>query len=172
MTLLEIVVAMSVLAVALVSYARAVALASVASSTSREATLAGEAGRRMIETLRATNFAQVYSLYNDMAADDPGPGPAPGAHFAVAGLKARTGDVDGFPGEISFPTSGLPGALFLRENIADAKLGMPSDLNGDGLIDAADHAANYQVLPVLVRVRWAGVGGPGQIEFQTVLGSF
>ncbi len=172
LTLLELVVAMSILAVALVAYARTVAGATVATRGSREATLASVAGRRMLETLRAGDFDQTYRLYNNMSGDDPGPGPAPGANFAVAGLDARAGDTDGLPGEIIFPTVGPAGALELREDVVNGKLGMPSDLNGDRVVDPADHAADYEKLPVLVRVRWRGVNGPGQIEFQTTLGGF
>jgi hypothetical protein len=163
---------MTVLCIALVGYARTVAMASVAASTSREAMLANEAGRQMLETLRAQPFNQVFARYNSTVADDPGGVVSPGANFAVTGLEAQKNDADGMPGEIAFPTLTVGGGLQLREDIVDAKLGMPSDLSGDGLIDAVDHAANYQNLPVIIRVRWRGVGGPGKVEFQTVLANF
>ncbi len=172
LTLIELVMAMTILAVALLGYAKTVAMASVAASTSREATLASESGRRMIETLRAADFDEVFVRYNSTVADDPGGIVSPGANFAVTGLDARANDADGMPGEILFPTINVGGALQLREDVVDVKLGMPSDLDGDGAVDAANHAANYENLPVLIRVRWRGVGGPGQIEFQTVLGTF
>jgi len=172
LTLLELVFAMSVLAIALVAYARTVAMATVATRSTREASLAYDAARRTIEALRATDFDDVFRMYNDMTGDDPGPGAAPGAHFAVQGLDARNGDVDGMPGEILFPTSAGGGVVELRENIVDAALGMPSDLNGDGTIDVANHAGDYEKLPVLVRVRWRGAAGAGQVELQTVLGGY
>ncbi|HUR29492.1 MAG TPA: hypothetical protein VM509_14985 [Planctomycetota bacterium] len=172
MTLIELVMAMTVLAVALVGYAKTVAMASIASSTSRESTLATEAGRQMLETLRSTTFSEIFSRYNSSLADNPPLGVSPGANFAVTGLDARKNDADGMPGEILFPTITVGGALQLREDLVSTKLGMPSDLNGDGVVDAVNHAANYQNLPVIVRVRWRGVGGPGQVEFQTVLGNF
>jgi prepilin-type N-terminal cleavage/methylation domain-containing protein len=172
LTLIELMMAMTVLAIALVGYARTVAMASVASSTAHEANLANEAARKMIETLRSQPFAQVFCLYNAYAGDDPGPGAAPGANFAVAGLEARKNDADGMPGEILFPTLTVGGVPQVRENVVNSKLGTPCDLTGDGVIDALNHSANYQELPVLVRVRWRGVGGPGQVEFQTVLGGY
>jgi len=172
LTMVELVMAMTILAIALAGYARTVAMASVASSTAREAALASEAARRMIETLRAQDFAQVFTQYNATAADDILGITSPGANFAVTGLDARTNDADGMPGEILFPTIAVGAALQLREDLVDAKLGMPSDLSGDGAVDVANHAGDYENLPVLVRVRWRGVGGPGQVEFQTVLGDF
>jgi prepilin-type N-terminal cleavage/methylation domain-containing protein len=172
LTLIELVMAMTVLAIALAGYAKTVAMSSIASTTSREATLATEAGRQMIETLRSTTFEEIYSRYNSTLADNPGAGASPGANFAVVGLDARANDLDGMPGEILFPTQTVAGVLQLREDLVDTQLGMPAVLNGDGAVDAVDHAANYQNLPVIVRVRWRGVGGPGQVQFQTVLGDY
>jgi hypothetical protein len=169
---LEVLFAMVVLTIGLAGYARTVATAMMAVRSSHEATLASEAGRQCVESLRAQTFKDVFRLYNSTAADDPGPGPAPGNNFAVLGLEARTGDADGMPGEILFPTQSVAGVLQLREDLGNAKLDMPRDLNGDAVIDAADHAGNYEKLPVLVRVRWRGVGGPGSVEFQTTLAAY
>ena len=50
-------------------------------------------------------------------------------------------------GEIVMPTlAGSPEVL--REDIANAPLGMPMDLNGDGAITATNHALDYTLLPV------------------------
>jgi hypothetical protein len=87
-------------------------------------------------------------------------------------LQAVAGDPDGFPGEIVFPITLVGGVPQLREDVVNAKLGMPRDLNGDGVVDANNHAGNYQLLPVLVRVRWRGVGGNGLVELPTMLASF
>jgi prepilin-type N-terminal cleavage/methylation domain-containing protein len=171
LTLIEVVIAMTLLAVAVVGYARTIAVASVATSTSREATLAANAGKRMVERLRSLPFDEVFRRYNATTADDPFGVVCPGDGFAIDGLDAATGDADGFPGEILFPTAQVGGVLQLREDVVDDKLGMPSDLNGGG-IDGLDHSADYQRLPVLVRVQWRGVAGAGRIEFQTVLGSY
>jgi prepilin-type N-terminal cleavage/methylation domain-containing protein len=173
MTLIEVMVAMSVLVVGLLAYSRAVAAAALAARTTRETTLATEAAWRVVESMRAqANFNQVFSLYNTTTADDPVGIPAPGANFAVTGLQAVIGDPDGLPGEIVFPTVTVGGALQLREDVVNAKLGMPRDLNGDGVIDGNDHSADYQLLPVLVRVHWRGVAGNGLVELPTILGNY
>jgi hypothetical protein len=172
--LVEVMVAMSVLVVGLLAYCRAVVSAAIAARTTRETTLATEAAWRVVEQMRAAqNFNQVFAMYNTTTADDPGACVvSPGANFAVPGLQAVVGDPDGFPGEIVFPTTVVAGAPQLREDVVNAKLGMPRDLNGDGVVDANNHAGNYQLLPVLVRVRWRGVGGNGLVELPTMLASF
>ena len=57
----------------------------------------------------------------------------------------------------------------LREDVADAQLGTPMDLNGDGAIDGADHSGDYVLLPVRIRVRWRGVTGLRTFDVCTVL---
>jgi prepilin-type N-terminal cleavage/methylation domain-containing protein len=174
MTLIEVMVAMSVLVVGLLAYTRAVAAAALAARTTRETTLATEAAWRVIESMRAEqNFNQVFSQYNTSAADDLGGGVvSPGANFAVPGLQAVPGDPDGLPGEIVFPTTTVAGVVQLREDVVNVKLGPPRDLNGDGVIDGINHAANYQLLPVLVRVRWRGAAGNGLVELPTMISNF
>jgi hypothetical protein len=46
---------------------------------------------------------------------------------------------------------------------------MPRDLDGDGVVDALNHATNYVLLPVRVRVAWRGVSGARQLDFDTLL---
>ena len=71
----------------------------------------------------------------------------------------------GVAGHIFFPSVGPD----LRENVVDPTLGMPRDLSGDILQDGFDHAADYFVLPVRVRVTWTGKSGPRFVELQTLL---
>jgi hypothetical protein len=60
----------------------------------------------------------------------------------------------------------------LREDVNLPELGMPRDLNGDGAVDAGNHSTDYRLLPVIVRVRWQGAGGPSQFELKTMLANF
>ena len=95
---------------------------------------------------------------------------APGANFAVPELNGLPGDADGLCGRVIFPTQLVGAVEQLREDVIDAELGMPKDLNGDaGVIDALDHAANYRLLPVRVRVEWQGAIGPRRVDIQTIL---
>jgi hypothetical protein len=138
----------------------------------READRATQAAREVLEKIDAEAFAEAFRRYNADPNDDPGgPNTAPGASFAVAGLSALPGDPDGLPGEVVFPTAaGAPGAL--RENVNNPELGMPRDLNGDGVVDALDHSTDYKLLPVIVRVRWQGSAGPGSVEISTLLANY
>ena len=170
--MLELLVALSVLAVALVGYAKTVGRAMVASRTSREASLANEAARTVIESMRAESLANVFRMYNDYAGDDIGGIVNPGADFDVAGLEARAGDADNLPGEVLFPVTMNAGVPELRENLVSTDFDMPKDLTGEGTVDAVNHAGNYTMLPLIVRVRWTVVGGPGEVEFQTILGGY
>ena len=68
---------------------------------------------------------------------------------------------------VVFPSDA--GGYALREDIKDASLGMPRDLNGDGVIDSENHAGDYVLLPVKVRIDWKGITGERSFEVCTVL---
>ncbi|MEL6906471.1 MAG: hypothetical protein AAFP22_13755, partial [Planctomycetota bacterium] len=75
--------------------------------------------------------------------------------FAVDGLDPRADDADGAVGAILFPeTDAAPGTL--REDLNDARFGLPADLDLDGAIDANDKSTSYRLLPVRIEVDWRG----------------
>ncbi|NOT29170.1 MAG: hypothetical protein HOP15_01840 [Planctomycetes bacterium] len=164
-TLIELMVSFSALMVVLLGFSRMLLSSHMASSTTHEATLAKEAARSMIELLQATPLAEIYPSRNSNTADDP-VGGAPGAGFAVRGLEAPLGDPDGLPGRILFPESG--GVLSELSN--QPQYGWPMDMDRDGLKNTADVSATHFILPLVVRVEWRGTGGPGVVEFKTVIG--
>ena len=82
------------------------------------------------------------------------------SRFAAAPLDPADDSPDGMHGEVFFPTIGDPlVGVQLREDLVDDDLGMPRDLSGDSIIDDQDHAGDYFVLPVMIRVRWQGKSG-------------
>ena len=165
-TLVELTVAISVLVIALCATASTVVSTGALNRQSHETELARKAAESMLDALRNAPFATVFARYNSAASDDPlGPGTAPGANFAVKGLTPIHGAPGGVAGRIFFPAAGPE----LRENVDEATLGMPRDLNGDGLLDGFDHASDYRVLPVRVRVSWTGPNGQRSVELQTLL---
>jgi len=135
-------------------------------ASNRETGLALDAATSVLERLRALPFDEVLSSYDSSPANDPaGPGTAPGSLFAVQGLDLRPDDPDGFVGCLELPLLGGE----LREDFVDVELGMPRDLNGDGIIDADDHAAGHDVLPVRIVVEWRGPEGPRSLSLTTTL---
>ena len=172
MTLLEMTMAITVLVLGVVGSMQAMILLERSQERTKEVGRATQAARRVLEAIQAEAFAEAFRRYNGSTADDPGgAGTAPGANFRVAGLSALPGDADGFPGEVVFP-SPTASPLELREDFADSDLGMPRDLNGDTFVDAANHATDYKLLPVQVRVVWRSASGPGVIELNTMLANF
>jgi hypothetical protein len=120
----------------------------------------------VVERMRSTRFDHVFAAFNADPADDPtGAGTGFGDAFDVTGLTPQADDVDGRVGEIVFPGGGFD----LREDALDPRLGLPRDLDGDGAVDGADHGSDYQLLPVVVRVRWRGKSGDRELEFTTLL---
>jgi prepilin-type N-terminal cleavage/methylation domain-containing protein len=167
-TLVEVLVAVFVLVCALTAFTRSLLGTVKLGRSNREAALATEGARAVIESFYAVEFGEVFARFNDTAADDPVPG-APGADFNVVGLDAQDGDFDGHVGRIAFPTVGVGAAIELREDVFVPELGMPRDLDGDGAIDGTDHAADYRFLPVEVRVAWRGRTGDQRIVLRTLV---
>ena len=172
LTLVEILVAIALLLFGLMGFTHSILRAVTTNESTRESALAGEAARQMLETLQGADFQDTFALYNANPADDPGvAGSAPGSGFGVAGLEPADGDADGMVGEIIVPASDAAPAV-LREDLANAALGMPRDLNCDDVIDADNHADDYRLLPVIVRLTWQGSSGVTRVEFRTLLGDY
>jgi hypothetical protein len=172
MSLLELVIAMTLMSTGMLVFSQTM-IESVASNTvSHEAAVASQWGRRAMETIEAAPFDQAFILFNSDEGDDPGP-EALGAFFQVPGLTPSPADPDGNVGTVEFPTAlGDAGELQLREDVVDPGLGMPRDLNGDGLIDNLDHRNDYLILPVRVRFNWRGVVGQSSFEVKTIMIGF
>jgi type II secretory pathway pseudopilin PulG len=173
LTLLELALAITLLVICISALARLTVGLTRAAGVARDTELATQGARAMLERVQAEAFAQAFRSFNATGADDPGgAGTAPGPNFAVAGLRALPGDADGLPGEILMPApAAQPGTL--SETVANSALGMPRDLDGNGAIDAANHATDYKLLPVLVRVRWQALDGTaGSVELKTLLANY
>ena len=169
LTLLELMMAVTVLLLGLLGYAQVLLLSTAAAMAARENAAATQAARRILESVKAAPFQQAFAMYNGNAGDDPaGAGTAPGAAFDVQRLQPVPGDADGRVGEILFPTPSS-GSAQLLENLADDRFGTPRDLNGDGVVDASDQSGSYKLLPVCVRVRWLGAAGDSTVEAKSFI---
>jgi prepilin-type N-terminal cleavage/methylation domain-containing protein len=153
-SLVEVAVVIAILSVAVTLFGQSMLASAQLDPVSEETRLAAEAARMQLEDMHALPFEQIFRSYDEDSADDPaGAGSAPGAWFAVRGLTAPAGAPG--VGHVLFPTVG--GAL--RESVADEMLGMPHDLNGDGIVDANDHSADAIILPVRIQLEWASKSG-------------
>ena len=164
-TLLELMISSTVFLLVAGAVVTALVVSSALNMTNRETALASRAAQSVIEELKGTAFDEIFARYNATAADDPTAGASPGEDFAVAGLAPQEGDKDGFVGAIEFPGTGTA----LHEDGDDAELGLPRDLDGDGAVDADDHAGDYRILPVRVAITWNGQNGARTFELVTVL---
>ena len=178
MTMLELTVAMVIATVAVSIFSGTVVATARQRGIHRERAIAADAARSMLEIMRNQPFSEIYARFNENPDDDPaGPGTAPRHRFVVEGLTPEPGVFDGMAGQIEFPTVDVSAfaaieAWELREDVVNRSLGMPRDLNGDLLIDSLDHADDYRLLPVSVRVRWNGAGGVTEIRKHTMLIEF
>lgn len=146
---------LSFLALGLLALAAAIGSGMGTVAVNREEDVAAHAAREELERLQdpaGLSFEQIFLAYNADPDDDPVGIDAPGPSFAVSGIR------DG-RGEVLFPVADGE----LREDVAGR------DLNGDTEIDEENHAADYVLLPVTVRILWTGTAGPRSVEFSTVL---
>ena len=165
-TLLETIIAVAAMAVVFGAMTSTLVTSNVLVQSNQETAIAMDAAASTLAELRATAFATAFATFNRIPDDDPGGvGTAPGAAFDVPGLAPQAGDPDGRVGLVLFPGNGTE----LREDAVDAAIGMPRDLDGDGAIDALNHAGDYLVLPVRVRVEWTGRGGSREVELVMTL---
>jgi len=153
-SLVEIVLVLAVVSVASMIYAQTVASSRRLEPIAEETGIAADAARVVIERIRARDIDEILALFDADPSNDPGgPGTAPGSTFAVEGLAIPPSRVP--VGRIEFPM--LDGRL--AEDQSDDMLGMPRDLNADGLIDELDHREDWVVLPIRVRLEWSPRGG-------------
>ena len=161
-TLLEILVAVAVFGITMAALTTTQVSSIALSRTNLETSAAADAAQSVMEAIcDEDDFGQVFARWNAVPGDELEPG-APGNAFDVRGLEPAPDDPDGRVGEVVFPGDGVQ----LREDVIDPLLGMPRDLDVDKapVPDGDDHAADYRILPVLVRVRWSGAAGIQQIQ--------
>lgn len=175
-TFIEVTLVMVVALVAVMIFSGTVGEMAKQRRMNWETGIAANASRIVLENMRNEDLDQVFALYNAVETDDPGGvGSAPGNRFAVDGLPPASDSPDGLIGEVFFPTVNLAllptdvPILELRERAPAPELGMPRDLNGDNIIDVADHSSDYIVLPVRIVLRWRGLYGDRQHSTSTLL---
>jgi prepilin-type N-terminal cleavage/methylation domain-containing protein len=153
-TMLEVTMAMSVLLVAMVAVSATTLRCHALRRVNREHAVAQNAVLTIAERIQAAS-----RLAHEDAA---GWGQNIIASLSAGGGIGNTFDVP----ELTTPDGAAHvGSITVVTNEAatdatlHAQLGMPRDLDGDGLIDNASVGNSARLLPVIIRAQWKGVGG-------------
>lgn len=168
--IVEVVIAAVVVIVAVLGAMTAMVSSMGLTRVNHDTAVARQAAQQQLEELQGVPFTEIFAVYNDTTVDDGlAVTPAVGANFAVPGLTPQANDVDGMCGEIWFPVDpATPEEL--REDVVDAGLGMPRDLDMVGGVEIGVPKSDvYVILPVRVRVQWRGANGNQAVELETVL---
>lgn len=158
-TLVEVAIALSVIAIGLLGLLSVITNGLDLSTTSSETQRALSAARKKVESLKTYDFD---TLYEDCSADNSGDVSQPGRYFDCAdedgggALELQSGD--SHHGEVEF----------LSEAESIAEFGAAGDFNKDGNYDDAP-AAGWTQYPVVVTVRWQNRFGDRQVRVATVL---
>ena len=146
--LLELVLALGVIAVGVLAVLASISFSSRLSHMDRETALAMETSEAMLAAMRSVSFGDLYDQY----------GPGGTDTFSVTGLTPRTPGAA--PGSIT---------LFVNETVSNPSLELPRDLNGDGDAADADVSGGYLLLPVRLRVEWIGSTGPRSFDLYSLM---
>ena len=145
MSVVEIMIAMVVVAIALLAMISLMTSSNRIQEDARERSVAYNAARAVIEDMRQRTFIEVFDAYKSGAAlnrftvDRLGPPPLNDTH----------------QGTVQFPeTKGL-----LDESFVDTGFGTPKDLNQDGDTTDLISGTEISILPVRVVIRWRAPGG-------------
>ena len=165
-TLLEVMVAAAFLCVAMAGISTVLSATYKHSELLHEYELAESTALSVVEEvqyLADTSFSNLYVYFDADPSNDPeGPGTAPGDTFGnltVPGLVASSDSPTGQLVEIIVHTN---------ETEVNARLGLPRDLDGDGVADNPDVSASYKILPVTVRIHWAHQGAEQVNQMETL----
>ena len=178
MTLLEVVIAVAVLAVAVCGTVGAMLACYQMNTRSREENLATAAAQDMLATIRETPFENIVASFSGTTFRVNGLNtPAGGAdHGEVIIIADETPDEAVYSRDLELPAG--PDGLDLNGdgdrtdvlNAPDPTSTFPYDLDGDGaLVTGAVAPANFKLIPVVVLVRWESSTGMARLQFMTMI---
>lgn len=152
--LIEMAIAVSILVIGLVTLLSATSGMHRLRHQNRDRSVAQNGMRTMAERIHARS----YGLTGDPATWSSrligifGPGGSFGDTFEVQGLNLPLGAQT--LGTIQIVTDETA-----TDQALGAQLGMPRDLDGDGLVASTDVRQGARLLPVILRLRWRGQSG-------------
>lgn len=152
MSLIEILVVITVMAMALLAAAGTTLGTEMLRRTTGEKQVALDALRNEVDRLQGLGVQGVLDEFNGLGTNV--------RDFSVRGLD-RSGALAGRVEIITDET--------LTEQEVGAPIGMPRDLDGDGLADNPDTSTSAVMLPVIVRLTWRGTTGTRSVRTVVVL---
>ncbi len=174
MILLEIIIAMLIVAAATLSSASMTLSGSKLNNANVAVADATDVMRQLVEELESHPFEELYARFNGLPDDDPdGAGTARGSQFTLAPTR-RSAFLDvtapaapptakdaprstSFDVDIEFPED-VNG--YLAEGVVGPLWGTQAwDIDGDGAPSSGDRSADYKLLPVAIRLSWADADG-------------
>ena len=192
-SLVEVVIAMSVLAVAFFGMISVITYTTRNNQTTKERILAMRAAEKMVETMLSKPFSSIYSLYGNPLKDPSNPANLDNYAYPVEGLQPWAGNA--YVMYIYFPTdnwannydpkvfvnpvSAVGGKLLESKTAKFMELtdsaGVPVslDLNQNGIAPDTiasldDCTATYKLLPVKIEVNYIGMAGRGQLIYRHI----
>jgi type II secretory pathway pseudopilin PulG len=193
-TLLELMLAMCVLAVVSLGAMSLTVSSACLERVSREEGAAVATARGILEEMQGMTLPDLLASYNSDPLDDPGgSGSAPGSFFQIepsqAALAARplTGEQgEEFTAPLSVP---VESGQHVRRLVMQVRVHLPLDqsgvldetvlrpewgtslwdLNADGQIESGDRSGDLRVLPITIEVSWEGSSGPRTIQIAHIL---
>jgi hypothetical protein len=169
--LFDVLVSVSVLSIAILGL-----LTTIPGTANLEANIAA---RERVFTYLSQTWEELYSSsvhdgfarYNDLDDDDPeGPGTAIGSSFDVPEYEPV--EPGGRVARIEFPPYVVDSdaGVLVDETRVDKGLGMPRDLNGDGVLSPTVPLEEIRILPARIVMEWRGAGGRQRVEAIVILG--
>jgi len=150
MTLVEVMIALSILAIGIMSVMSALISITALENNNHSEIIAVNVARQKLVEIQTAPFGSAFALF--------GPGSS-AATFSVDQLQ-------GGRGRIIFPVNA---SGKLDETVVDANLGMPQDLNGNNLSTDTDVTGSYTVLPVRIHLQWVSTSSLGELNLNTML---
>jgi hypothetical protein len=165
-TLLDTLIGASVLVIAILAHSSTVISSHRLNTNAEDHSLAMETLTRFVERLRADpDWKGLYSRLRPRSAENPSdtglvhlsqdtslPTFAATSYYPDFTVPTRLGTLTVL---VQVPATLLPtGVEGLREDAIAPRYGLPTDLNGDGVVDSDARDDDYRALPIVVRVRW------------------
>jgi type II secretory pathway pseudopilin PulG len=182
-SLIDVLIAVVVLSLGLMAHTASAVSEQRLAREQASRSQAHQAIRQLLERMRADeNWATLYTRLRTLQVnaslvtgtalrlDDGRIGYSPQTYYPAFRMPPNLGTVLVLVDVPGPPVGGAYAFDALREDVTAPQFALPSDLNGDGVIDSLSHANDYEALPVVVTFHWTPPGeGSREIKVATWL---